>query len=228
MRQPFPAMCRREILLGTVWFLIYFFFMSALIELLLTALGIDYDLATLNAVYFLLNFLITALVFYRFLAGSLSEAAHDLPKLLKGVVLGFASYLLLTILPDILFSLLPGDLTIPNDDTVTSIAENNYYVMFAGAVLLAPLTEEALIRGLVFGSIRRKNRAAAYAVTAVLFAAIHMLDYLGDMNALSVFYNLMVYGFPSLALCLCYEYSGTIWAPIVLHAIINAIGMAGI
>lgn len=223
-----PSLRRREVILGTVWFLIYFFLMSALVQVILAALGIDYDLSTLNAAYFLLDFLITALVFYRFLSESLSVAVHGIPRLIKGVVLGFAAYLLLTILPDILFSLIPGEIAVPNDDTVSAIAESSYYVMLAGAVLLAPLTEETLIRGLVFGSIRKKNRVVAYAVTAVLFAAMHMLEYLGDMSALTALYNLLVYGLPSIALCLCYEYSGTIWASIILHAIINAIGMAGI
>ena len=98
--------------------------------------------------------------------------------------------------------------------------------MWAGAVLLAPLTEETLVRGLIFGNLRRWNRPAAYGAAAAVFAAMHVLPYLGQMDALSICYNILVYGLPSLALCACYEYAGAIWAPIGLHMIINALGMS--
>lgn len=115
---------------------------------------------------------------------------------------------------------------VPNDDTIGALAEENYRVMWVGAVLLAPLTEETLIRGLIFGNIRRKNRFLAYLVTAVVFAGMHMLSYLGEMNGMNILYNLLAYGLPSVALCLCYEYGGTIWAPIAMHMVVNAMGMA--
>ena len=223
-----PSMSRRETIAGILWFIIYCFFMNVLVELVLTLLGVSYSLAALNAVYFLANFLITALIFHRFLTSSLSLAARTLPRVCKGIVLGLCAYLLLTILPQALFSLLPGEITIPNDDTIAAIAEENYRVMWAGAVLLAPLTEETLIRGLIFGTLQKKNRPAAYAVTAVLFAALHMVAYIGTMEPLTVLYQLLTYGMPSVALCLCYEYAGTIWAPILLHMAINAMGMAGL
>lgn len=57
---------------------------------------------------------------------------------------------------------------------------------------------------------------------------MHILPYIGDMSALSLCYNILVYGLPSVALCVCYEYAGTIWAPIGLHMIINIIGMSAL
>ena len=106
-----PSMSRRETIAGILWFIIYCFFMNVLVELALTLLGVSYSLAALNAVYFLTNFLITALIFHRFLASSLSLAARTLPRVCKGIVLGLCAYLLLTILPQALFSLLPGEIT---------------------------------------------------------------------------------------------------------------------
>ncbi len=223
-----PSMTRRERLGGLIWFFIYSFLISSLLELILMLLGIDYEIPFLNAVYFLTNFLITALLFHRFLAESLSAALQNPLRLLKGIVLGFCAYLLLMILPDVLWFFLPGDASIPNDDTIRSIASENYRIMWVGAVLLAPITEETLIRGWLFGNLRQKNRVLAYAVTAAVFAALHMVSYLADMSPSSFCYNLLVYGLPSVALCFCYEYSGTVWASILLHMAINAMGMAGI
>ena len=53
-----------------------------------------------------------------------------------------------------------------------------------------------------------------------------MLSYLGQMDALTLGYNILTYGLPSIALCACYEYAGNIWASIGLHMMINALGMS--
>ena len=227
MNQPLSVKMRRyEVMGGVVWLIFYGFFMGDVLALLLGLLGIPYTGAQLNAVYFLSNFVITALLFRRFLAYSLPVAADHLLRCLKAMLLGFCLYWILQVGLDLLGQLLNGKVSIPNDDTVASIAGENYRIMWAGAVLLAPLTEETLVRGLIFGNLRRWNRPAAYGAAAAVFAAMHALPYLGQMDALSICYNILVYGLPSLALCACYEYAGTIWAPVGLHMIINALGMS--
>lgn len=113
---------------------------------------------TVNAVYFLSNFVITALLFRRFLAYSLPVAADHLLRCLKALLLGFCLYWILQVGLDLLGQLMNGKVSIPNDDTVASIAGENYRIMWAGAVLLTPLTEETLVRGLIFGNLRRWNR----------------------------------------------------------------------
>ena len=97
--------------------------------------------------------------------------------------------------------------------------------MAVAAVLLAPITEETLLRGLVFGNLRKKNRIVAYVVTAVLFSGIHIMNYVLTLDLTSLMLNFLLYLLPSVALCVCYEYAGTIWAPILLHMIINALSM---
>ena len=227
MNQPLSVKMRRyEVIGGVVWLIFYGFFMGDVLALLLGLLGIPYTGAQLNAVYFLSNFVITALLFRRFLAYSLPVAADHLLRCLKAMLLGFCLYWILQVGLDLLGQLLNGKVSIPNDDTVASIAGENYRIMWAGAVLLAPMVEETLVRGLVFGNVRRLNRVAAYAAAAAVFAAMHVLSYLGQMDALTLGYNILAYAMPSIALCACYEYTGNIWAPIGLHMIINALGMS--
>ena len=97
--------------------------------------------------------------------------------------------------------------------------------MAVAAILLAPITEETLLRGLVFGGLRQKNRIVAYVLTALLFSGMHVMNYVLQMDLVSILLNLLLYMLPSVALCACYEYAGTIWAPIFLHMIINALSM---
>ena len=227
MKRPFQVKMRRsEIIGGIIWLVIYGFFMGDILGLGLDLLGISYTAVQLNALFFLCNFVITALVFWRFLTRNLSLVPGNLLWTLKAMLLGFCIYGLLQVGLDVIGQFLSGTMDIPNDDTISSIAGENYRIMWAGAVLLAPMVEETLVRGLIFGTVRRLNRAAAYAAAAVVFAAMHVLSYLGQMDALTLGYNILVYGLPSIALCACYEYAGNIWAPIGLHMIINALGMS--
>lgn len=227
MKQNFLVQMRRyEVIGGIVWFVIYSLFMGLLLELLFGLLKLPYDTAVLNAVYFFLNFGITIIIFRRFLAYSLPVAADHPLRFLKGILLGFCAYWVLSVCLTALVELLRLSAWVPNDDTVTEIAGVSYNVMWVGAVLLAPMTEETLVRGLIFGNIRNKNRTLAYIITALVFALMHVLPYVTWMGVVDFGYNLLVYGLPSVALCICYEYSGCIWAPILLHMLINAMGMS--
>ena len=227
MKRPFQVKMRRsEIIGGIIWLVIYGFFMGDILGLGLELLGISYTAAQINALFFLCNFVITALVFWRFLTKNLMLVPGNLLRTLKAMLLGFCIYWLLQVGLDVIGQFLSGNMDIPNDDTISSIADENYRIMWAGAVLLAPMVEETLVRGLIFGNVRRLNRVAAYASGAAVFAAMHILSYLGQMDALTLGYNILVYGLPSIALCACYEYAGNIWAPIGLHMVINALGMS--
>lgn len=226
MKKPFEVNMRRgEIIGGIIWFLVYLLGMDFILEPVLALMGIENTLSNLNAAYYFSSFLITAFVFRRFLADSLPTGAGALARCLKALVLGYVVYELLQVATVLVGSFLVTDMQTPNDEIIMEIAGENYWIMWVGAVLLGPLTEETLIRGLVFGNLRRINRLLAYVVTALLFAVLHMAAFLGEMDLETMLFNGMVYGLPSVALCVAYEYSGTIWTAVVLHMLLNAITM---
>lgn len=219
------GMRRYEIVGGCIYLAFYLFVMSSAVYLVLDLLGLRVDAVTLNKVYFLANFILTAIIFRRFLAYSLPIAADRPLRFLSGILLGFCIYEGCAVATGILCDLVAPNLWTPNDDNIRAIAASDYRVMWVGAVLLAPLTEETLIRGLIFGNICRKSRILAYVVTALVFAAMHMAVYVPRMDVLTFLLNLLLYVFPSAALCAAYEYAGTIWAPVALHMILNALSM---
>ena len=229
MNRPFSVEMRRyEIIGGCVYLAFYLFVMSSAVHLVLNLLGLPVDTVTLNKIYFFANFIITAVLFRRFLAYSLPMAADQPLRFLKGILLGFCIYEGCQVALGILCGLIAPNLWTPNDDNIRSIAAESYRVMWVGAVLLAPLTEETLIRGLVFGNLRRKNRVLAYIITALVFGLMHIVVYIPRMDVVTLVLNLALYAFPSAALCAAYEYAGTIWAPIALHMILNALSMGAI
>lgn len=83
-------------------------------------------------------------------------------------------------------------------------------VFFLCAVVLAPLCEEVLFRGLLYPAFRGKIGAGlAMAVTAALFALVHQPQ---------TYPAIFVLG---MALAYVYERTGTLAAPITFHAMFN-------
>lgn len=226
MKQSFSVTMRRyEIIGGILLFIISQFFMDYILYFVFGLFGVEANDVTMNGTYYVVNFLATAMVFRRFLAYSLPIAADHFLRFFKAIILGFVLYLGCQMLTGMVSGLISPDFATPNDDTIRAIADVNYNVMWVGAVLLAPLVEETLMRGLIFGNVRRKSRFLAFFLTAFIFAGMHIYPFVMTMDVLSIVLNFLVYGLPSIALCVAYEISGTIWAPIALHMIINAIAM---
>jgi membrane protease YdiL (CAAX protease family) len=80
------------------------------------------------------------------------------------------------------------------------------------AVIIAPVSEELFFRGLIYGVAKKYGGlAAAIIFNATLFAFIHgSLPAFGGLFALAA------------CLTLAYEFSGTLYVPIVMHACFNA------
>ena len=85
------------------------------------------------------------------------------------------------------------------------------------AVVAAPLTEELIFRGCLYGILRQiGGKFVAIAVSSLLFALIH-----GHTPSLA---GLMIL---AVGLSLLYEKTGSLWAPILLHAAFNGLSIYG-
>jgi uncharacterized protein len=86
-------------------------------------------------------------------------------------------------------------------------------------VIAAPISEELLFRGLIFGGIRKHMpRIAAALVAGLIFGALHAL------TGLSAVPPLIAFGF---ILCLLYEKTGSVVPGIVLHMLNNSVALIG-
>lgn len=88
-----------------------------------------------------------------------------------------------------------------------------YILAFVALVVLAPVAEEILFRGYLFGKLQ-KNVATwiAVLITSVVFAAVHLAWNVGiDVFALSI------------VLCLLRIVSNSLWPSILLHMLKNGI-----
>lgn len=97
-----------------------------------------------------------------------------------------------------------------------AIAMLDPWLVVVAIVVFAPIAEELFFRGIVFNAwLRESGRVPAYVGSAALFALIHL--------SLASLLPIFLLG---LALAWVYERTGTLLAPIVMHATVNGISVA--
>lgn len=114
----------------------------------------------------------------------------------------------------------------PNNEAITGLATDSPGIIKATGIFLAPIVEELMFRAGLFGAVRRKNRILAYIVSMLAFGIYHVWSYI-PQNPLYLLF-IIQYLPASWLLCRCYERTNTIWTPIFLHMLINAVSMTAI
>ena len=122
----------------------------------------------------------------------------------------------------LLLMLMPEDN--PNNAAIMDMAGMEFGTVAAMAICLAPIVEEVIFRGAVFGLARKRNRALAYILSAVLFSLYHVWGY--AIEDPRYFLYILQYLPISLLLCRCYERTNSIWTSIFFHMMVNAMSMS--
>lgn len=211
---------RRETILGCIYLGVDALLLPWLLPVVNALLGWPMDNAGLNFCYFSLNFLAVAGIFHKYLRQSLREARVG--RTLWNVALGYLGVQILSqLVSGLVYGLCPEFANL-NDGNVFSILRENPVLITLGTIVLVPVAEETLFRGLVFRRMYDRGAFAAYSVSMILFALIHILGYLGHGEPLVLVLSFLQYLPAGYCLCFVYERSGTILTPILLHMLINA------
>ena len=212
---------RKEALLGWLFVPVFALLVPLLLGAVVSYWPVEVGEAQKSTVYYLIGFLY-ALIFLQHFVKSDWIALWD-KKLL--VVLT----LILTHLLNVVLSFGIAALTVAvwQDGAQAFVSEipglsgSTAEGMFTPLVLLAPLAEEALFRGVVFGTLRRHSRAAAYIVSVALFA-VHSVWQTAVANPGVSFLFLAVTTVPvGVAAAFCYERTQNVWACALYRALIN-------
>ena len=151
--------------------------------------------------------------------------ADNLGNACKAVVVGLIALYGLNELMYRLTRLLVNNHTNLNDSTISAQIHDAPRVTLLIVIFLAPFVEEVLFRGLVFGNLKHKSRAVAYAVSCLLFALLHVWQFAVERQDITYFLLMVQYLVPGLVLAWAYDHTGTLWSSVLLHAAANALSV---
>jgi len=215
-------MTRREWVLGCLFIPFHAIVLPFVLVHILAALGILTTTPHTMLIWYALSFIFLLVIMLNYLRTSFSNMCRNFGAVLFAVITGYLVYRILSVAAMVFLSRVMQAAN-PNTEAVVASVRVNFSVMVVVAVVLAPIVEEAVFRGALFGTLRQKNRLLAYAVSAAAFGLYHLIGSLlfnggFDWRILLLAIQYIPAG---VALALCFERSGTVWSPILLHAGIN-------
>lgn len=206
---------------GMVFFLLYFFlfpYVNAWAQRFIFG-DAETPVAEANVIYYGILFALCLFLFWRFLKEDFQNLMDWLPENTAGILLGLAGAGVM----NMLLRLLP----FPVSDPIPA----QYAAEFGAApiptlallLLLIPLVEETLFRGLLFGQFRGYSRWLAYIITSAFYALAAVWRYALERGDARYLLLSVVYLPASIACTWCYDNGGSVWATAFLHAGLNGV-----
>ncbi len=217
-------MTKKEIRTGWLWLA----FQMLLLPSLVTQLAAPLGSAAVNFIYHLASFAAALLVFRGFLLQAARAFGRGIKRALPVIAAALAAYYLSGWLVNGAVSAIDPGFSNVNDDSIRTLRQGGLLLTALSTVLLAPVSEECLFRGLIFHSAGRFGRVLAYLVSAAAFAALHIAGYLGSVSALRLGLCFLQYLPAGLILAAAMEKTGSVVTSMCIHCIINAVSMLGI
>ena len=206
-----PARCRA----GWAWMAFFFLLLPQLVGLLGLSSGSS------NLLLHAVGFLVGAVLFRPLLLEGAHRARAHWRRFFAVCALALLGYYLSGWAISRLIGGLAPDYVNQND---RALAGEPWGLLFVTTVLLSPLGEECLFRGLLFTQLWSKSPAAAYSLSSLCFSLIHVLGYVGVYSPGELLLALCQYLPAGLLLAWARRRCGLL-APICIHAIINAVSM---
>ena len=216
-----PAPRRDETMVGFGWFAFQLILLPSLLTAVNGLLKKPLSSAEVNFTFFLLNFLAAVWIYHKFLGAAFkSVKAH--PILFgQAIVLALVAYWLTSQAVNWALGKLDPGFVNQNDASISGMAQGSYYLMLLGTVILTPVAEECVYRGLIFRNIYGTSPVAAYLISMAAFSMVHIVSYVGVYTPLRLVLAFLQYLPAGLWLGWCYVKSGSIYGPMVMHGLIN-------
>ena len=216
---------KNSIILGLIYLVFYLYLLPQGLQKVNHLLSFPLSNIEVNLLYFVINALAVGLIFRKFLARALRECVQRMPKVLGFALVGFVGLQLASYLVNLLVLWLEPDFYNVNDASIAMMVSRNFPMMFLCTVILVPITEELLFRGMLFRGLFDRSPVLAYAASIVLFAFIHLVAYLPYLDIRWLALSFLQYLPASLFLALSYHLSGSILSPMLIHAAVNALAI---
>ena len=225
MKFPIFLPARKETSWGWRYLAFEIVFLGYFLSIAIRFFQLPWGNGELNLVYFFLNFGVVLVIFRHFLRGTVMLIPKRIGAILIAAVAGFFVYQILTTAVGIIIVFIEPTFFNVNNENLSAISQKYYWLTAFCTVILVPITEELLHRGAIFGGLYHKNRFAAYAVSTLVFALVHITAYIGYFEPKTLLLCYLQYIPAGLCLAASYDFTGCIATPILIHAAINAVGI---
>lgn len=221
MRKLSVSMTTTEKYLGWIYGALQLLVIPVVLSLLLPYVWPNASEAQFNFVFFVLNFVCLTVIMHRFLGENAKIAWQKPFRTLRYAIGGYAFFWISTVIISTVTAHFMPSFSNVNDASIMEMAADDYTLTAIGTVLLAPMAEELIYRGVFFDSLHHRSPALAFIFSTFVFSAIHVVGYIGLYDPLTLVLCFIQYIPAGLCLGWTYARSGTIWAPILAHMAIN-------
>ena len=213
---------KQETILGWIYLAFQLLFLPGLLTWVNGHLGHALTEAELNFTFFTVNFIAVLLIFNKYLSRSFTQVLQHPAYFCQAVILGFVAYYACSWCLNHLFDWIAPGYTNANDASIAALSRGNFFLMAIGTIVLVPPVEECFYRGLIFRNLYSVSRVGAYIVSMAVFSFIHIIGYIHSYTPWQLILCFLQYMPAGLCLAWSYTKSDTIFAPIVIHALVNA------
>lgn len=182
-------------------------------------------LGALNLIVDLIEVIVVVLIFKEDLIIQFKDFKKNYKGHLKyGLFIGVGLIWLMALIGSLATLLLGGAEQSQNQTMIESVMGAQPLLMAIPAVLLAPVAEEIVFRGMLYAWVREKFPKLAHFISAFLFGFAHVVMGLLAGNS-AEFVQIIPYFLMGMALSYLYEKRNNIYVPIISHIINNFIAI---
>lgn len=184
--------------------------------------------AMFNLVYMITMAIFAVILFFPYLKKSLEYMkGRWLKETLYACTKGTILFYFANILSSLLILLLNPNSSSANQDAIIELASSAPVIMVITTVFVAPFLEEMVFRVGIFQMFYDKNPMLAYLLSSLAFGFVHIMSGLFGGDLTQILY-IVPYSLLGFVLCHMYEKRDSIFVPMLVHAINNAIAMIAI
>ena len=221
----FKKLTPNETVFGFLYFILQLIIIPSIVMTVIMMLPEGFSITILNFVYFSVNFVAVLIIFRKFLVANFKSLLAYPWHTLRCAAIGLLIYIAGSTLFSLVVTFLVPDFANVNDAAIWEMVQQNYTLMTIGTVFMAPIAEECFYRGLFFRNLYDRHPFLAYLVSIVAFSLAHVLGYVGMESFGTLVLCFIQYLPAGFALAWCYRRSGSIFAPVLIHMVINQTGM---
>lgn len=202
---------------------------SAIIKFCIIQFSLVLDETTVVAYLNLLLDLVFALIILLIFKDSLIEQWKDFFKekkenILYGFVIGFVMLFVASIVGGLLSMAFGAQTDSQNQAVIENLAQAHPVIIVITSVILAPIVEELLFRGTIFGWLYELHPMIAHLGSAFLFGFVHIMDAVLSGNY-QEWFQIFAYFLMGAVLSFLYEKRNNIYVPILSHMMNNLISI---